>query len=282
MEKQKAPEVEHKNLTGSGTASGNDVHYRAGLHLVYKKLGETPLEAINRFKLDNPKYSTVPMTYAGRLDPMAEGLLLLLSGDEVHNKEEYNALPKTYEVEILWGWQTDTLDVLGIVESHKVHNVYKVDIDKIEEMLKKAVGKFIQKYPAYSSKPVQGKPLFVWAREGKLDEIEIPSHEVEIFNSNFLKRRMVTGEGLLENIEQKVSLVTGDFRQVEIMNKWRGGLSARLEDKFYVDSVELEVSSGFYVRQFVSDLAQKFGTTAVAFHIKRTRVGDLELANIQK
>ena len=53
-----------------------------GVNLVYKKLGQTPLEALLDFKNKNPDFSG-SMTYAGRLDPMAEGLLILLSGDKL-------------------------------------------------------------------------------------------------------------------------------------------------------------------------------------------------------
>ena len=38
---------------------------------LYKKRGETPLECIYRFKMVNPEYADKPMTYAGRLDPLA-------------------------------------------------------------------------------------------------------------------------------------------------------------------------------------------------------------------
>jgi len=48
---------------------------------LYKNMGETPLECLERFKVENPKWQGVPMTYAGRLDPMAKGLLLVLAGD---------------------------------------------------------------------------------------------------------------------------------------------------------------------------------------------------------
>ena len=49
---------------------------------LYKKEGETPLEAIERFRRKNPEYRNEKMTYAGRLDPMAEGVLLVLAGNE--------------------------------------------------------------------------------------------------------------------------------------------------------------------------------------------------------
>src|SRR5260221_10407124 len=87
----------------------------SSLNLINKKIGETPSEAILRFKIENPDYDTVAMTYAGRLDPMAEGLLLVLCGEEIDKKEKYLNLSKTYEFEVLWGFSSDTLDILGLV-----------------------------------------------------------------------------------------------------------------------------------------------------------------------
>jgi tRNA pseudouridine(55) synthase len=262
-----------------------------GLHLLYKKLGETPNQCILRFKKDNPEFEVVSMTYAGRLDPMAEGLLLVLSGGEINQKQKYLDLPKTYEVEVLWGFETDTLDLLGqVVESHKVH---KVESDtKIKEVVENYLGKFEQKYPAYSSKPVNGKPLFQWARDGKINEVEIPSHSVEIYDAKYVGRRSVSTLELMENIKAKVALVSGDFRQQEILNLWNKNLldvprsplgsDGKEVDGLVLDRISLKVSSGFYVRQFVADLAKKFETVATTFNIKRTRVGEYTVADSNK
>ncbi len=62
-----------------------------------KKEGETPLEALEIFRKKNKEYMGVKMTYAGRLDPMASGLLLILAGEEAKNKEKYLILGKEYE-----------------------------------------------------------------------------------------------------------------------------------------------------------------------------------------
>jgi tRNA pseudouridine(55) synthase len=250
-----------------------------GLHLVYKKVGETPLQTINRFKVENPEYKNIPITYAGRLDPMAEGLLLLLSGDLVYEKEKYLGLPKTYEFEVLWGFETDTLDLLGlVVESQKVHKICKVE--ELEDKINQFVGKLEQKYPAYSSKPVDGKPLFMWAREGKLDEIKIPSHEVEVFSTSFVSRRIIEGRELLKEIENKISLVSGDFRQVEILEQWKDVLDNKLDQVFTVDRLKVNASSGFYVRQFVSDLAKNLENQAATLSIYRAKIGEYELASL--
>jgi tRNA pseudouridine(55) synthase len=250
-----------------------------GLHLVYKKVGETPLQTINRFKVENPEYKNIPITYAGRLDPMAEGLLLLLSGDLVYEKEKYLGLPKTYEFEVLWGFETDTLDLLGlVVESQKVHKICTVE--ELEDKINHSVGKLEQKYPAYSSKPVDGKPLFMWAREGKLDDIKIPSHEVEVFSTSFVSRRIIEGRELLKEIENKISLVSGDFRQVEILEHWKDALDNKLDQVFTVDRLKVNASSGFYVRQFVSDLARNLENQATTLSIYRAKIGEYELASL--
>jgi len=80
---------------------------------VYKKYGETPLECLKKLKNRPLK---VPMTYAGRLDPAAEGLIITLFGDQCHKKDEYTSLPKEYTLQILFGFSTDTYDLLGLVK----------------------------------------------------------------------------------------------------------------------------------------------------------------------
>lgn len=244
------------------------------LHLVYKNLGETPLERAERFRNDHPEFLNSKITYAGRLDPMAEGLLVLLTNDAVNTKENFLSLSKTYEVEVLWGVGTDTQDVLGLIS--KTSMKYP-EVEKVRGYISESVGKFEQKYPAYSSKPINGKPLFSWAREGKISEVEIPSHGVEILSANFLERKTILKEKLLEEIYNKISKVKGDFRQAEILLKWQQFLESAPVDEFVIDKMKLEVSSGFYVRQFVSDMAEKLETVGTTFHIKRTKVGDFEL-----
>ena len=241
------------------------------IHLLYKELGETPNQCLTRFKLKNPDYSNVPVTYAGRLDPVAEGLLLALSGDETREKDKFLDLPKTYEFEMLWGFSTDTLDVLGLASSKEVKIPTTIEV---REFLSKIAGKFEQEYPAFSSKPVLGKPLFLWAKEGKLSEVTIPGHEVEIFEADHISRRSMMGNDLLNDINSRIKLVVGDFRQKEILEGWKKVFENKSDEIFTIDKISMSVSGGFYIRQFVSDFAKKSDSTAVAFHIKRTQVGD--------
>ena len=81
---------------------------------VFKPVGISPLDAIKILKEKYPELKDEKMTYAGRLDPLAEGALLILAGNAVHKKEKYLKLDKEYEGEILFGFNTDTYDILGL------------------------------------------------------------------------------------------------------------------------------------------------------------------------
>ncbi|MBU0611874.1 hypothetical protein KKB58_00360, partial [Patescibacteria group bacterium] len=134
--------------------------------LLNKKEGETPLEALENFRKKNIEYKNLPMTYAGRLDPMASGLLIILAGEEVKKKKKYLLLPKKYEFSVLFGFATDTHDILGKIVREGEYDISNEELKKLlENNLKHFTRKFTQKYPMYSSKTVKGKPLFQYARK---------------------------------------------------------------------------------------------------------------------
>ena len=229
--------------------------------IIDKLVGETPLEALERFRLgkiqaekngnDNNSgasilgthsWKGVPLTYAGRLDPMAEGKLLILIGEECKDKEKYLGLDKEYEVEIVIGLETDTYDALGIVTNEigasgiHLKSESKVRWMSIEsndlaisagietvnqQWLQRYTGKFVQPYPPYSSKTVNGKQLHELARSGELPtQDEMPTKEVEIYSIDLLSVWKIGADLLLAKILQKIDLVKGDFRQEEIKNQW--------------------------------------------------------------
>ncbi len=244
--------------------------------IIYKSLGQTPLSALERFRADMRLSTDVPITYAGRLDPMAEGLLLILIGDKCKEKDQYLGLHKTYEFEILVGFSTDTFDLLGLVTKFK-----DVDVDNfenVENLIKKnieeSIGTYQQKYPAYSSKTIDGEQMFSLARSGKLKEKDIPTHEVEIKRINFLGRKEISGTELLKNIDTSIQKVIGDFRQSEILEKW--GSEIEMENSYLIFKFEVECSGGFYVRAFTDEVSNKLSIPMTTYSIKRTRIGEFE------
>ena len=84
--------------------------------------------------------------------------------------------------------------------------------------------------PPYSSYKIKGKPLFQWAREEKLNEIEIPTRKTKIHSAELLSLDKISGQKLLETIKQKINLIQGDFRQKEILKKWQEKMLPTLSD----------------------------------------------------
>ncbi len=62
--------------------------------ITHKAAGETPLATLERTRIERGIAPNFPMTYAGRLDPLAEGVLILLVGDECKKKDQYLGLDK--------------------------------------------------------------------------------------------------------------------------------------------------------------------------------------------
>ncbi|MFH1358826.1 MAG: hypothetical protein ABIH37_02990 [archaeon] len=92
---------------------------------IYKPIGLSPLQAIEKFKIKHREYKKVKIGYAGRLDPMAEGVLICLVGDENKKIGQYMRFDKEYKAEILLGLKSDTNDVLGVVEKVGIGNLQK-------------------------------------------------------------------------------------------------------------------------------------------------------------
>ena len=81
--------------------------------MLEKAVGETPLSCAEVFRAQHPELEGVSMAYAGRLDPMASGKLLVLLGEECKNQTAYHGLDKEYEFSVLLGIGSDSHDVLG-------------------------------------------------------------------------------------------------------------------------------------------------------------------------
>lgn len=258
--------------------------------VIDKRPGQTPLECVNEVKIAHPQWNHIPMTYAGRLDPLASGVLLILTGDECLKKDEYMALPKEYEVTILFGFATDTYDVMGkvtgieanlkereVLDASDDEASFEARVDfalKVKSKLKEFTGRITQVYPPYSSRTVDGKPLFQWAREGKLDEITIPSHDVFVESITILESNIISGSELYAYIKSAIANVKGDFRQAEILNIWTETLGSLKKTEFQTITVRISCGSGVYVRSIAHELGIALGVPALALNIVRTKIGD--------
>jgi len=241
--------------------------------ILNKKEGETPLLALENFRAKNSEYLNIPLTYAGRLDPMASGVLIILAGEEIKNKEKYLKLDKEYIFSVLFGFSTDTYDILGkIIDVKSLLPRPEFIAELVKNNLKYFRGKINQKYPIYSSKTVKGKPLFSYARGG--ENVEIPEREIFIKKLVFKKIKKIKGEKLFLNIKKRIEMVKGDFRQKEILKIWQEKLlSAKESQIFDIADFKIKCTSGTYVRSLANSLGKRIKIPALAFSIKRTKVG---------
>jgi tRNA pseudouridine55 synthase len=235
---------------------------------IYKNPGETPLEALDRLRVEKPEYKDERLSYAGRLDPMAEGVMLIMIGEENKEREKYLNMGKVYEFEVLFGFATDTFDLLGLVTDYTKDNI-ELNREQVADALKNFKGIRSQIYPAYSSKTVAGRPLFEYARAGKLDEIEMPTREVEIFDIELLDVRRINKMELAASLAEKIGKVKGDFRQQEILGKWGSVLVETNASVFHIAKIRMHCSSGTYARSVASELGGGLGLPALAYSIKR-------------
>ncbi|MEX0909893.1 MAG: hypothetical protein WDZ75_01225 [Candidatus Paceibacterota bacterium] len=241
---------------------------------VMKKRGESMGELVARIRNEQRISDNEKVTFAGRLDPLASGVVLLLKNDMRFEKESFLSLPKKYEFEVILGVETDTLDVLGKIT--KIEN--KEELKNLDEVcntttksLHSLLGEQIQTYPKYSSKTVNGKPLFEYARENI--EIERPTRTVTIFRLNLLSLCVIPKSDLLHSVTTSVGSVMGDFRQEEILRAWHEQSYAlpRVVTKM---SFNVECSTGTYVRVLATKIASLLNTCAIADNICRVKLGE--------
>ncbi len=251
---------------------------------IYKPSGLTPLQVINSIKKQRPELANEKITYAGRLDPLAHGVLLLLIGEEAKKRKTYLDFLKTYEFEAVFGLETDTYDVLGLVKAKK-EIVSGINVNLfVNTFVKSHLGKQLQFYPPYSSKAINGKPLFWWARNNRLDEIEMPTREIKIYDFRCVSIGNISVKDLKQKVEASITSVHGDFRQKEIWARWEEVCSTLQNKtntlptaKFY-----LNCSSGTYVRELVHQLGKAMSCGAIAIDILRTAVGEYTIKNAEK
>ncbi len=249
--------------------------------VLHKKRGETPLEVVKQWKMLHPAYADVPMSYAGRLDPMAEGKLLVLIGDECKRQAAYTGLDKEYEIEVLLGVQTDTGDVLGL----PMYRESAMQLHALPLALRRELGAHSRRYPVYSSKTVAGKPLFMYALEGTLDTITIPEHIERMYSIKQLGSYELTRDALRSHIAELLSSVSrtdeaskelgADFRQDAIRQRWDELLSLIPDRSFRVIRLRVTCASGAYMRTLAERIGASLNTSALALSINRTKIGRL-------
>jgi len=104
--------------------------------------------------------------HAGTLDPLATGILIMVLGNATKLVTKLISHDKAYEVCMTLGLKTDSGDITG--KTIRKDEIKNIEIAKIKEAFNKFTGEIDQTPPMVSAKKYKGKPLYKYARQGKV------------------------------------------------------------------------------------------------------------------
>jgi len=149
------------------------LNFMNGVLIVDKASGLTSHDVVNRVRriLQEPSVG-----HLGTLDPLATGVLPLVTGNLTRLAQFYTASEKIYEGTIRFGFATDTYDSDGET-SGSVQQV-KVTLEQMRALATHFVGMINQMPPPFSAKKIKGVPAYKLAR--KRQEVPLRAIRVEI------------------------------------------------------------------------------------------------------
>ena len=239
----------------------------------WKHIGETPLQCLMRVQED---YS-IPETkscYTGRLDPMAQGIIVLLYGDYIHLSPHYNSKSKTYIFQCILGISTGSYDAMSMTS--KCTSVTYGQALAYQEAMLDTIGNMKQSLPPCSAYRYKGKPLWIRYRDGTLPEV-LPTKDVTVYGMASVYPHPVQislekyKEECFDDLNDfKVQRATNnDFPVDTIMKNWKD-ISAPTE--LYRLVFKAPVSSGTFVRGLAHDVCASLGIPSHAFRITRVEI----------
>src|SRR6202790_2969978 len=149
-----------------------------GVLIVDKPAGLTSHDVVNRVRriLQQPSVG-----HLGTLDPLATGVLPLVTGNLTRLAQFYGASEKTYEGIIRFGFATDTYDSDG--EPASSPHTVNVSLEQMQKLASPFIGLMEQMPPPFSAKKIKGVPAYKLARKHQdvaLKPVQVEIREFEI------------------------------------------------------------------------------------------------------
>lgn len=222
------------------------------------------------------------IAHTGTLDPLAQGVVILLPGELRYKKPDYSKWPKSYDFNIIFGLETDTLDGMGYLEKLDLSlktTQNNITATRLLACLKTFVGNYLQVIPYYSAKKVNHaygcKPLHWYARNVPGFRATVPAPKLE-GHIHALELLALTSSSLTNFVSELIPVITsirGDFRQTELISRWQDHLLQHADYLITVAQVRVTTSGGVYVRGLARDISARLGTVGIADQIIRTSNG---------
>lgn len=135
----------------------------SGILILHKPVGITSHDAVYRLR---KLYGTRRVGHTGTLDPLAEGVLVMLVGRAAKAAEYLVCDSKEYVATLRLGLTTDTEDITGNVLTEYRSEGQPPSFDEVKAAVRGFEGDILQIPPMYSALKVGGKKLCDLAREG--------------------------------------------------------------------------------------------------------------------
>lgn len=134
-----------------------------GILVINKPAGLTSHDVVLKIRR---KTQQQKVGHAGTLDPIATGVLILVLGKATKLVSRLINQDKEYDVTFTLGLKTDTGDITGKIIDQK--EVNHLDLEELKNTLAKFRGLLWQTPPMVSAKKYRGRPLYIYARQGKV------------------------------------------------------------------------------------------------------------------
>ncbi|MDR1767235.1 MAG: tRNA pseudouridine(55) synthase TruB [Propionibacteriaceae bacterium] len=251
----------------------------SGVLVLDKPAGLTSHQVVARVRR---LLGTKKVGHAGTLDPMATGVLLVGVNRATRLLGFLSGEDKSYQATVRLGQTTATDDADGeIVLSPGAAGVLPADV---EHALTRLRGEVWQVPSAVSAIKVDGKRAYARVRAG--EDVQLKARQVAIsrLEATAFRQESVLVVGAGRGVAAPVSGADGPPGGVAWRAEPEGAMAGPESGLAAVLDVDIEVdcSSGTYVRAIARDLGQALGVGGHLTRLRRTRVGRFAVAEADR
>lgn len=169
--------------------------------LVDKPYGWTSFDVVKRIRgvmLRRMGVKKMKVGHAGTLDPLATGVMIIVSGKSTKLIEQLQSGVKEYIATIALGATTPSYDLETEIDAR--YPTAHITRELVEEVLAKFTGRIEQVPPAFSACKIDGKRAYKMARKGDAVELKpkiLVIDEIELleYNPESITIRVVCSKG---------------------------------------------------------------------------------------
>ncbi len=213
---------------------------------VDKPLGWTSFDVVKRIRgaiLRRLKLKKIKVGHAGTLDPLATGVMVLVTGRATSLIDSLQASVKEYVATIALGATTPSFDLENEIDA--TYPTGHITRHAVEAVLPSFTGRIEQIPPAFSACKVDGKRAYHMARKGKEVELKpkvLVIDEIELldFSQTSITLRIVCSKGTyIRALARDIGQALGTGAHLTALRRTRAGEIA-VEDCLTVEqAIEL-------------------------------------------